>query len=330
MSVSLTIVAYHYVRDLAHSPFPRIKALATSDFRGQLDFISRNYNIVDSATLIEAVTARDPAILPPRPAYLTFDDGLIDHFRTVFPLLAERGLHGAFFVPAQPLRERIVVDVHKIHFILAACKHAEILVGRILASVGAARAEFNLEADAVYLSRYRKPGRFDDPASAFVKRMLQTALPERLSRRIIDSLFREFVTSDERGFAETLYCRIAQLREMAATGMYIGGHGDTHRRLDRLDMSAQDAEIDATLRLLHAAGTPTDRWIMCYPHGGYDRWLIDKLRARGCAVGLAVETGVAQIGRDDPLALPRLDTNHLPRSADAKPGEWKQDATLSS
>ena len=35
---------------------------------------------------------------------LTFDDGLIDHYRYVLPLLVERGLFGIFYVCTAPLR----------------------------------------------------------------------------------------------------------------------------------------------------------------------------------------------------------------------------------
>jgi peptidoglycan/xylan/chitin deacetylase (PgdA/CDA1 family) len=167
-------------------------------FEGQLAYIARNYVVVDSATLIAAVKAGDHSLLPARAAYLTFDDGLADHYETVFPLLGERGLHGAFFPPAQPVRERTVADVHKIQFILAAADDAARLAERILAEVVASRTEFDLDEPQVYVARYRKPGRFDDPATVFVKRMLQTGLPEELRRRIVRSLFDEIVTSDDR------------------------------------------------------------------------------------------------------------------------------------
>ena len=98
--------------------------------------------------------------------------------------------------------------------------------------------------------------------------------------------------------------------------MYVGGHGDTHRRLAGLSDAEQDAEVAATAAFLHVVGVPSSDWIMCYPHGSYDDSLVGKLRAKHCALGLAVETGIARIGQDDSFALPRLDTNDLPHRAD--------------
>jgi peptidoglycan/xylan/chitin deacetylase (PgdA/CDA1 family) len=314
---TLTILAYHYVRDLTRSAFPRIKGITPEAFEGQLDYITAHFNVVDSAGLVAAAKAGDPGLLPPRAAYLTFDDGLTDHFASVFPILRRRGLHGAFFASAGPTLRRAVAEVHKIQFILAASGDPETLARRILALVAPLRAAYALEADAVYLERHYTPGRFDAPAAAFVKRMLQTALPAAAARQIVAALFRELVTQDEASFAEELYCSTDQLSAMAAADMTIGGHGDTHRRLAGLADAEQAAEIAGTIAMLETIGVPATDWIMCYPHGSHDDGLIARLRACGCAVGLAVETGVARIGKHDRFALPRLDTNHLPHTADA-------------
>jgi len=42
----LTIVMYHYVRDIKRSKYPRIKGLEISGFVRQLDYLIDNYNIV--------------------------------------------------------------------------------------------------------------------------------------------------------------------------------------------------------------------------------------------------------------------------------------------
>ena len=38
-----TIIAYHYVRDLSDTDYPEIKGLLTSEFEGQLDYLSKYY-----------------------------------------------------------------------------------------------------------------------------------------------------------------------------------------------------------------------------------------------------------------------------------------------
>jgi peptidoglycan/xylan/chitin deacetylase (PgdA/CDA1 family) len=109
-----------------------------------------------------------------------------------------------------------------------------------------------------------------------------------------------------------LYMTPEQLRTMIRCGMYVGSHGARHYWFDRLDPVCQAKEIDDSLDFLRALGAPTNDWVMCYPYGAYNDSLLPLLRDRGCSIGLTTRVGVAQIGVDDAMALPRLDTNDLP------------------
>jgi peptidoglycan/xylan/chitin deacetylase (PgdA/CDA1 family) len=119
------------------------------------------------------------------------------------------------------------------------------------------------------------------------------------------------VADDERAFADELYLDLDGVRELLAFGMDLAGHGWDHRRLALLDEAAQRGEIDGSLRLLDAAGAPTDGWAMCFAYGSRDKTSLRLLRERGCAVGLTTEPRVAMLD-EDLLELPRLDTNDLP------------------
>ena len=50
---------------------------------------------------------------------MTFDDGYLDHFVNVFPVLFDEKLQGSFYPPLAPVRERKLLDVNRVHFILA-------------------------------------------------------------------------------------------------------------------------------------------------------------------------------------------------------------------
>jgi len=314
---TLTIVMYHYVRNLAGSRHPRIKGLSLEDFRRQLDYIAGHYDVVRMENVIAAVT--DPAVtLPPRAALLTFDDGLSDHYTNVLPLLAERGWQGSFFPPARPISRRVVLDVHKIHFTLAAVDDAGVLVEALFGELDRRRGDWNLATNEAYWRRVARASRFDPAEVILIKRMLQRELPPALRAELTDALFGRFVTVDERAFAAELYLSTEQLREMVQRGMYVGNHGATHRWLDTLSPREQEDEIDESLALLREIGAATERWVMCYPYGAHNDGLRRLLRARGCVLGLTTEVALADPTRDDPLALPRLDTNDLPRSVEGE------------
>jgi peptidoglycan/xylan/chitin deacetylase (PgdA/CDA1 family) len=109
---------------------------------------------------------------------------------------------------------------------------------------------------------------------------------------------------------------------MVRHGMTVGSHGHGHYWMNTLPPPEQAREIDASLAFLASLGVPARDWVMCYPYGGYNDSLIDLVRQRGCAVGLAVTVGIADLATDNPLTLPRLDTNDLPKAGDAQPGDW--------
>ena len=56
----LSIVMYHYVRDLARSRYPGIKGRDLAAFRRQLDHIARHYTVVTAAAVIEAAQGGEP------------------------------------------------------------------------------------------------------------------------------------------------------------------------------------------------------------------------------------------------------------------------------
>src|SRR5215831_12778490 len=145
----VTIVMYHFVRDLKRSRYPAIKGLDLHDFSEQLDYIGRHYETVTMEELIEASRSgnRD---LPPNACLLTFDDGYVDHFSNVFPLLAERHMQGSFFPPARAILEGRVLDVNKIHFILAAAADHGEVVRLIFSEIEKNRTAYGLETAEKY------------------------------------------------------------------------------------------------------------------------------------------------------------------------------------
>jgi peptidoglycan/xylan/chitin deacetylase (PgdA/CDA1 family) len=316
---TLTIVMYHYVRDTARTRYPKIKALPTDGFAGQIRYIKRHYNVISGPQLMQAVA--DRGSLPPRPLLLTFDDGYLDHFRDVLPRLEREHLTGCFFPPANCILEHRVLDVNKIHFVLASVSDTQLLVDFILAQVDENRASHDLLPSEHY-QRLAQSSRFDSAEVVFCKRMLQRELPLELRQAIVDELFRRHVSSDEASFARELYMTADHLRELHERGMYVGAHGYSHVWMNAISTQQQEREIDQSLAFLQSVGADTLRWMMCYPYGAYDESLLSILRARNCLIGLTTVVDLARLGDYDRLTLPRLDTNDLPRGANVEPNEW--------
>ena len=311
MPGDLTIIMYHYVRDFAHTRYPGIKGLDVAGFRRQLDHLQANFEIV---RMEDVVAATRGAALPADAALLTFDDGYAEHYDIVFPILHQRGLQGSFFPPVSPVRDGVLLDVNRIHFILAGSDSSFDVADALDRQVRAASDEYGLRSVAEYRAEWAHPFRWDTAETIYVKRMLQTALPEQLRADIAGRLFERFVGVDEATFAAEQYLTEDQARVMVANGMYFGSHGVTHQWLDRVDRSMLEREIDMSLQFLTGLGMPTDdHWVMCYPFGGHDADVVEVLRGRRCTIGLTTEVATAVIGGHDPLLLPRYDTNDFPQ-----------------
>ncbi len=55
MNRRVTIVMYHFVRELKRSRFPDIKGLSIEEFRGQIEYIRRHYSVVGVPDLLAAL-----------------------------------------------------------------------------------------------------------------------------------------------------------------------------------------------------------------------------------------------------------------------------------
>lgn len=311
---------YHYVRDLQYSRYPEIKGLDVELFKEQLAYISQHYTIIRVEELIAALT--HGANLPSNAALLTFDDGYKDHFEYVFPLLDEHGLQGCFFPPAKAIQEQKVLGVNKIHFVLASAESPKHLIAEMFDLLDGLREEHSLKENAFYYEEVAEKGRFDSADVIFIKRMLQRELPEAVRTLVVDALFAKHVCADEGAFSRELYMSMDQLRLMARKGMYIGSHGYTHCWLDTVDSERQKKEVDLSLRFLQEVGVNTKEFVFCYPYGASNETLREVLRHRGCSFAVTTEVGVAELAPNKQYLLPRLDTNDLPKNANAEPNYW--------
>lgn len=199
----LYIVMYHYVRELQKSRYPEIKGLEYALFKQQLAFFNDNFNVVTMEDVIASVETKTG--LPDKALLLTFDDGYIDHFTYVFPMLKEYGMQGSFFVPGKVFTEHKLLDVNKIHFLLASSS-MDILYGELLKMLNFYRGEeWSYPSNEELIQQYAVANRWDSKETIFFKRMLQVVLPEKLRGMIVDNLFKKYVNVTEEIIAHELY-----------------------------------------------------------------------------------------------------------------------------
>ena len=306
------IVMYHYVRDLKHSRYPGIKGLDYVLFKEQIRMFSERFHVISMEQLMAYYKYGEK--LPENAILLTFDDGYIDNYLYVLPVLMEYHMQGSFFVPGKVFQEHCLLDVNKIHYLLASTP-IDVLCKELLEEMDAYRSrEWEYPSNEELFQQYAQANRFDDKKTVFVKRILQVALPEELRSLISSNMFAKYVGVPEEVLAHELYLNYDQMKEMKRQGMYFGVHGYGHYWMNHLSLAALEEDIEKGLDSMQGL-VSSDSWVINYPYGSYSEMVIDVAKQKGAALGLSTDARTACIGQDDRFKLPRLDANdYSPKS----------------
>lgn len=307
----ITIVMYHYVRDLVHSRYPEIKGLDIQLFEEQLAYIQNHFQVIRMEELLAAYEDGDFSSLPERPLLLTFDDGYIDHYTVVYPLLKKFGMQGSFFPNAKAVKEHKLLDVNKIHHILATAPIDELVQECYHVMDQYRESGGVIPPNEQIFQELAVPNRWDPGEVIFVKRLLQNYLPEEFRGEAATRLFEQYVGIREENFARELYMNREQIHCMKQGGMYFGLHGYDHYWLGKLLQKQMQEDVDQALAYFSDV-IDNNNWVMNYPYGNYNQDVVDYIRSRGCRLGLTVEARDAELMTDDRYLLPRWDTNDLP------------------
>ncbi|MBR6697002.1 MAG: polysaccharide deacetylase family protein [Lachnospiraceae bacterium] len=299
------VVMYHYVRKIKDSKYPGIKGLELDYFKQQLDFFKNNGFEFATVQDIYENKIKDNSVL------LTFDDGYMDHYENVFPLLHNNGIQGVFSMPGKIIRESKVLDVNKIHFILEK-SDIQLVKNALFKKMDFYRGnEFDIPDNQTIYEKLAFPNRFDDKDTIFVKRTLQVELPERLRNIITEELFKEFVTDDEKLFVKELYLSIDHIKEMKKSGMIFGFHGYDHYWMNRLTKEELVEDINKGMEVFDGIIDSKD-WICCYPYGSCSDEVITTIKEMGATMGLATKVAKYNPYEDSIFEIPRFDTNDFP------------------
>ena len=304
-------ITYHYVRP-GSPEVPGLRFLHLDDFRKQLDWLCDTRRPISKNEFLDIMKGNEKVA---DGFVLTFDDGLLDHYKFVFPELMKRGLWGAFYVPVGPYLDGRSLDVHQVHALLGIFGGQKVLneLNNALSSL-----EIFLD-ETVSSNRYSQAD--DDEAIVRVKRKLNYELPIGLRsavlNRVCEQLKFELRVSD-------WYMSTSQLQEMVDGGMIIGSHSLTHRPMHQLPLESQDSEIQESFSWLEGAlGADLPR-SFCYPYGGFDTFSIETEALLDKAGALwsfnTEEREISQLDVSErPQALPRFDCCNLPYGASRKP-----------
>jgi peptidoglycan/xylan/chitin deacetylase (PgdA/CDA1 family) len=244
-------IMYHYIRDESEQ-FPFSNILEKKKYITQIKKFSEK----------GLIHSYDELFISSDKFLLTFDDGFKDHIFAA-EILKKYNSIGIFFIPTSPLKNNILLDVHKTHLILGKVKSSEALseLKKYLSKKKITNF-YNKNEKSKYKSAYKK--HFDDDTKKKFKLIVNYYGNLKLKHKILDYLLKKFeINIKPREF----YLNKKEIKYLQSLGMIIGSHSESHTLLSRLSYNEQLKELNNSKIFLEKIINKNVN-TFCHPYGG--------------------------------------------------------------
>lgn len=293
----LVVFTYHRIAEPGSDPYydPVISATPEA-FRAQVEAIARRLRVL---TLDEAVDRlatpgpwREPAAL------ITFDDGYRDNFEVAAPILRGLGVPATFFLPTAFLDAPRLPWWDRVACVLKQTRVRRLELPRGVDGDG--RPPLAIDLDAM-------------PRSEAIRRVIDAFLEETIPDGpwFLDRMAeRAEVAIDDEAMGRALFTDWGQVRERTGgdSGLSVGSHGHSHRKLAGLDAESQRRELAGSRQILRER-LGREIAALAYPYGWPGAFTAETKRIAaeaGYRVAFAAIEGFNRPGSVDPFEVRRL------------------------
>ena len=302
---NIYIVTYHYVREIKKSKFPNINGLEFKEFKKQINYFIKNFNILNNDQFCEVLINKNK-ISKKKSVLLTFDDGYYDHYKYVFPYLNEKKISGIFYPPINIIKNNSMLDVNKIHFILEREQNRK----KILKMIFDLFKMYKKKKISIDFNKINFNNSWDDKDTILIKNLLQFYIPEPIKKKILNKIFERIVKKKIEQFSKKVYMNKSQIIEMHANSMTFGSHGCSHSWFEYLSAKKQNEEIKNSINYFKSIKVYDKNFSFCYPYGSYNQTSINLLKKNKVKFALTTINGpVNKANIKSNYILPRIDTN---------------------
>lgn len=297
-------IVYHKIKKFDRN-YKFDKFLHINDFKKQIKFLKKKYNIIDCKKLFDKSEKFKTQDL-----FLTFDDGLKIHYDFVFPQLKKNKINGIFYLSTLPFTENKILTVHKIHILLSKIKN-NLLLTYIYKNLKKSMVDQN-RLQKFHKNIYVKQKNLNENVK--IKKILNYSIKTDFRNHFIDKMFKFFFpTLSESKFIKEYYLSEKNLREMLKNDMVFGSHTQNHEVLSFLSTKKAKKEIDLSLDYLDQF---TNYKTFCYPYGSkktYNKNIIDHLNKKKVSFSVTVNNKDISINDfvNKRQELPRYDCNNF-------------------
>ena len=290
-------ITYHYIRN-KNKLFPYSNILEKKNYNNQIKKFSKT-GLINS---FEELFFDSDKYLP------TFDDGFKDHIYAAEILKKYNGI-GLFFIPTSPLKNNILLDVHKTHLIMGKVKGLVALneLEKYL-NKNKIKNYFSQKEKLVYKTAYKQND--EDVYKKEFKKIMNYYGNLKLKTKILEHLLQKFEINIK---PKDYYLNKKEIKYLSSLGMIIGSHSESHTLLSRLSYEKQFKEIKNSKTFLEKIiNKNIDTF--CYPYGGkisYNNNTLKILKKLKFKLAYSVDNRNITIKdlKNKPYELPRFDCN---------------------
>ncbi len=282
----LRVLTYHRIDepcarpDLDHA----LVSATPGVFDEQMRYLAAHYHVISMAELLDSRRRR--VALPPRSVLVTVDDAYGDFETNAWPILRQHRIPVTLFVPtAYPDRPDRAFWWDRLH----------------CAILGA-------DGSNGYVSARTRGGRAAcaDRQRAFlqVKNWIKS-LPHDRAMACVDHVCAASASGHVNGQARASVLGWAALRRLAAEGVTLAAHSQTHPLMNRLTPDEARREAVGSRDDLHreiGSALP----VFAYPAGGVSDAVVRALKAEDFSLAFTTARGINDLQHADPLRLRRI------------------------
>jgi peptidoglycan/xylan/chitin deacetylase (PgdA/CDA1 family) len=284
---ALYVLVYHRVDWPDSQPHldPHNLSATPEQFERHMRLIADEYNPVSADDVLNAILRGSK--LPPRAVMVTVDDGYRDFKNNIWPIANRHGIRPVLFVPTAFVGagvfwwDRLYDALQRTPF-----SQVDTPIGIVMLNTMQ-----NRRLAFVQLAQYMKKEPFDAALA-----QMDGLCSEILS----DPFLVNRVTLDW-----------DELRELARAGVTVAPHTHTHPALGNIPLEQARFEIKESKRLvMQEIGSPGE--LFAYPYGSRNSIGVaagEIVRDSGVRLAFTMEVGRVRLNDDDPMYLPRIDSN---------------------
>lgn len=291
------VLMYHRVRPRGEGVCdysPNGMTVSPSEFRMQMEFLLRHYEVVPLARIVAVARGEARAELPL--CAVTFDDGWRDVYLHAFPVMKELSIPATVFLTRAFSADGDWHWEERVKFLLASIHGRR----RQLA----AQVAHSVEDALVVLGAPGLLGQDENGLPGFLSATARgwRNFDSGLRRRRLEQL--ENLLELAAPGAPREYLDAAEIRALANHGIQFGNHSATHVNLCEVPAQEVLAELKSAERWINETTGARPAYV-AYPYGKLDESVRDQAVQAGYSGGFTTRLGLVAAGAD-PLAINRV------------------------